>query len=347
MHLASAILLGTLLSSTSVSARYLEKRYEKAPFSPTKCAKNAKPTDKIQCPIPGLPNSTGPIAISTAPVPTSWTKPAPTSTFQVILQNNTEVRAEPGVDVYDIDIDSSAATFASLLEANKYIVCYFSAGTDELWRADTGCFNHKLGAQDLGCDLGGPWDNEFWLNTSSIEVRRVMQARIQRAYDLGCNAIDPDNIDGYGNQNGIGATEADSIDYIKFLSGEARSRGMGLALKNSLEIIPSVINYIDFAVNEQCIQYGECDSYTPLWALPTPLPVFNIEYPPHNGKSWTEANAVKKCKDSTKLDYPYLFTDLKNYPTVDCGVSRCTPNGPVPSVPAGGLVIPAGCVNGQ
>ena len=349
MHFLPTLLSAALLSSCAIltSALHIDRRYDKAPFKPTKCAKNAKPTASPACPIPGLPNTSGSISLSTAPVPTAWAKPHLNSTYQVILQNNTEVRAEAGVDVYDIDIDSSDATFASLLGAGKYIACYFSAGTAEDWRADFGCFNHVLGAQDLGCDLGGPWPNEFWLNTSSIEVRKIMQTRIQRAQDRGCSAIDPDNIDGYGNQNGIGATEADSIDYIKFLSAEARSRGMGIALKNSLEIVTEVIGEVDFAVNEQCIQYDECDSYLPFWKLSSPLPVFNIEYPPHNGKTWTQANAVKKCKDSEKLGYEYLYTDLKNYPTVDCGVSRCEKSGPVPAVPKGGLVIPPGCVNGS
>ena len=348
MHLLPTLLSMALLSTRcSASALHLDKRYNPAPFKPTKCAKNAKPTATPACLIPGLPNPSGSISISTAPTPTSWAKPPPSSSFQVILQNNTEVRAESGISIYDIDIDSSDATFASLLTANKYIVCYFSAGTAEDWRGDFGCFNHALGAQDLGCNLGGPWPNEFWLNTTSTEVRKIMQMRIQRAADRGCSAVDPDNIDGYSNRNGIGGTKQDSIDYIKFLSAEARSRGMGLALKNSLEIVPDVINDVDFAVNEQCIQYDECNAYEPFWALPTPLSVFNIEYPPHNGKTWKEKDAEKKCNAGLKLGYEYLVTDLKNYPTVDCGVARCAKGGPVPQVPKAGLVIPEGCVNGS
>ncbi|KUJ19920.1 uncharacterized protein LY89DRAFT_779802 [Mollisia scopiformis] len=348
MNLPS-ILLAALLSSSLTTALNLRKRYDEAPFKPTKCAVKAKVTQTAACPISGLPDSTGGITLTIAPEPTSWSKPSPSSLFQVVLQNNTEVRAsvDDGIDVYDIDIDSSAATFASLIGAGKYVVCYFSAGTMETWRSDFGCFNHNLGAQDLGCDVGGPWANEFWVNTSSTEVRKIMQARIQRAADLGCSAIDPDNMDGYGNQNGIGATEEDSISYVKFLSREARSRGMGISLKNALEILPNVTSDVDFGVNEQCNEYDECDSYTPFWALPTPLPVFNIEYPPHNKDNWTEKYAEKSCDESLDWGYPYMFTDLKNYPTVTCAVSRCTEDGPSPAVPNGGLVIPSGCVDGM
>jgi len=120
---------------------------------------------------------------------------------------------------------------------------------------------------------------------------------------------------------------------------------MGISPKNAPKIIPNVIDDVDFAINEQRIQYGECNNHAPFWAISTPLLVFNIEYPPHSAKTWTEANAVKKCKYSINLDYPYLFTDLKNYPTVTCGVSRCTSSGLVPAVAKAGLVIPPGCVD--
>ncbi|KAE9376150.1 glycoside hydrolase family 114 protein, partial [Stipitochalara longipes BDJ] len=153
-------------------------------------------------------------------------------------------------------------------------ICYFSAGTSESFRSDVGCFNHHLGAQDYGCNFGGDFGNEFWLNTSSLEVRKIMQSRIQHAADRGCSAIDPDNIDGYGNRNGIGATEADAIDFVKFLSLEARSRGMGIGLKNLIGITPNLTSDVDFAVNEQCIEFMECDKYSAFFSAT--IPVFNI-----------------------------------------------------------------------
>jgi hypothetical protein len=346
MHLIAFLGLMAALSTHSASAVHHQKRYDTASFKPTSCLKSTLPTDTSECTISGLP-TTGQITLTTPAVPTSWSKPPATASWQVVLQSSIEVRAEAGVDVYDIDIDSSDATFQSLLDANKYIVCYFSAGTSEDWRSDVGCFNHHLGTQDYGCNFGGDFPDEFWLNTSSIKVRRIMQTRIQYAKDRNCSAIDPDNIDGYSNPNGIGATPADAIDYIKFLSREARSRGMGLGLKNSLDIVPDVTSYVDFAVNEQCIQYNECNKYNALFS--SSLPVFNIEYPTGSvTTTWPAAQATARCKSSKAYGYPLLQTDLKNYPTVNCGVSRCEDAGPVPAVPAkGGLPIPSGCVNGD
>jgi hypothetical protein len=36
---------------------------------------------------------------------------------------------------------------------------------------------------------------------------------------------------------------------------------MGISIKNALEILPSVQDLATFAVNEQCVEYNECDLY--------------------------------------------------------------------------------------
>jgi hypothetical protein len=40
------------------------------------------------------------------------------------------------------------------------------------------------------------WE-EWWLDLKSANVKTIMEARIKRAAEAGCDAIDPDNIDGY------------------------------------------------------------------------------------------------------------------------------------------------------
>lgn len=52
---------------------------------------------------------------------------------------------------------------------------------------------------------------------------------------------------------------------------------MAIGLKNAGAIIPDVIDFIDFSVNEQCIQYNECDTFAQF--IDNDKPVFNIEYP--------------------------------------------------------------------
>lgn len=79
------------------------------------------------------------------------------------------------------------------------------------------------------------------------------------------------------NKNGLGLKKADSIDFIKFLSREARKRGLSIGLKNAGEIIPDVLNLVDFQVNEECVKYKECQTFESF--IKAGKAVFHIEYP--------------------------------------------------------------------
>ncbi|KAF2673611.1 family 114 glycoside hydrolase, partial [Microthyrium microscopicum] len=162
-------------------------------------------------------------------------------------------------------------------------ICYFSAGSSESWRDDFKRFSKS--------DMGGPiakddkgssyWQGEKWLNIKNPNpnsatlpvVWQIMRDRIKIAADKGCNAIDPDNTDGYDNKNGIGLTEQDSINYVKFMAAEARKYNMSIGLKNSVQILPKVQSVIQFAVNEECAANGECGGYKQFLGS---KPVFHI-----------------------------------------------------------------------
>ncbi|KAI5462720.1 glycoside hydrolase superfamily [Mariannaea sp. PMI_226] len=218
-------------------------------------------------------------------------KPSVAASWQIVLKypialgdGDSTSGLEPNVGIWDLDLfDNDASTFAALRKAQKHVICYFSAGSWEDWRDDAKEFAKK----DLGHALDG-WEGEKWLNISSPSVRSIMQKRIKTASEKGCHAIDPDNVDGYQNKNGLGLTKADSISYMKFLSTEAAKYNMSTGLKNAGDIIPSVLKYLHFSVNEQCIQFGECDTFSPF--IRDNKPVFNIEYP----------DGAPKVKDSKK-----------------------------------------------
>jgi hypothetical protein len=101
------------------------------------------------------------------------------------------------VPVYDLDLfENDKSTFSAMQKAGKRIICYFSAGSWENWRDDKNDFPKK----DLGKTMDG-WPNEKWVNISSPAVRAIMAKRIKVAADKGCDAIDPDNMDGYVSQS--------------------------------------------------------------------------------------------------------------------------------------------------
>ncbi|WP_230419448.1 endo alpha-1,4 polygalactosaminidase [Undibacterium griseum] len=176
------------------------------------------------------------------------------------------------VSVYDVDLfDTPMATIQSLQAAGKKVVCYFSAGSSENWRSDFSQFQ----AADMGNNLTG-WAGERWLDTRSSNVRQMMQARLDLAVAKGCNGVEPDNVDGYVNRSGFPLTAATQLDYNRFLANESHQRGLAIALKNDINQLSDLVGDFDFALNEQCHEFNECDNYQIF--INNNKPVFNAEY---------------------------------------------------------------------
>lgn len=211
------------------------------------------------------------------PRPSMWL-PSVGSSWQIVLLKPIKADSNgdftpDNVDVYDLDVfDNNVTTFKTLQDAGKKVICYFSAGSYENWRPDKDLWNQD----DLGKELDG-WPGERWVKLSSPTVRNVMKKRVALAASKGCDAIDPDNVDGYQNDNGLGLTEQDSIDFMRFIAEEAKGYNMSTGLKNAGDIIPKVLDVVHFSVNEQCVEFGECETFADF--IDDNKPVFNIEYP--------------------------------------------------------------------
>lgn len=188
----------------------------------------------------------------------------------------------PGVETnYDQEVvaidlfDTTKTQISQLKSDGKSVICYFSAGTVENWRSDAGDF--PLDA--VGSDMDG-WAGEKWLDTTHAGVRNIMANRIQLASEKGCQAVDPDNIDGYLHATSFDLTINDTKNYLIFLANEAHTRGLLIGMKNAAEISGDgsdfVKNHMDFAVVEECHAYNECDQYSQFIELGRP--VFAIEY---------------------------------------------------------------------
>ncbi|KAF2417222.1 hypothetical protein EJ08DRAFT_643658 [Tothia fuscella] len=176
-------------------------------------------------------------------------------------------------EIWDVDLfDTPTDTIKALKQAGKKVICYFSAGTSEDWRDDYDQFQQA----DKGSCMGD-WVGERWLDTRQENVFNIMKKRIQLAKTKGCDAIDPDNMDGFTNNNGLGLDRVSGIKYMRRLAKEAASQGLSTGLKNAQAFLPDVANDVAFAVNEQCASFeGDCESYKSLTALSKPI--FHIEY---------------------------------------------------------------------
>ncbi|KAH7127848.1 glycoside hydrolase superfamily [Dactylonectria estremocensis] len=270
-------------------------------------------------PLGGSPNAVAVAgrAQAQARATTKW-KPVIGDTWQIVLQNPIKVGKNgptPDVKVWSIDLyDNDAATFKALKASGKKIICYFSAGSWENWRSDASSFK----AADYGNDLDG-WDGEKWLDTRTANVRSIMKKRIAYASQKGCDGIDPDNLDGYGNDSGFKLTKANGVDYIKFLSQVAASYKLSIGLKNCVDIVKQVLPSVDFATVEQCAEYNECQGYAPF--IKAGKPVFQIEYPDDPASMST--NDFQSICPGDRSSPNYGFTAVIKNMNLDGWVQYC------------------------
>lgn len=129
------------------------------------------------------------------------------SSWQIVLRQQlhippTNAPIQPDfVDVWDIDLfentdngkDASKIQYLKNLPHHPKVICYFSAGSYEVWRTD---FPANFDRDLYGKGLEG-WDGEYWLDINNTAVQEVMFNRIRLAAKMGCDAVDPDNVDGY------------------------------------------------------------------------------------------------------------------------------------------------------
>jgi hypothetical protein len=174
--------------------------------------------------------------------------------------------------VYDIDLfDAPQATIDALKAQGRRVVCYFSAGSSENWRSDFA----RFAAADMGNPLDN-WPGERWLDTRSANVRAIMQSRLDLAVSKGCDGVEPDNMDAYQNGSGFALTAETQLDYNRFIAREAHARGLAVGLKNDTDQLAALEPEFDFAVNEQCHEFTECEGYSVFTGRGKP--VFNAEY---------------------------------------------------------------------
>jgi hypothetical protein len=204
------------------------------------------------------------------PEPARW-RPTPGTSWQIQFAGTLDLSMT--VKAFDLDlVDTPKATIDLLRSRGTKVICYFSAGSWEDWRPDAKSFPSGM----LGKGLDG-WPGERWLDVRQLDVLRgIMTRRMDLAVQKGCNAIDTDNMDVHTQDSGFRISCSQQIAYNRMLADEAHKRGLAIGLKNSLEQVPELAELYDFAINEQCAEYGECGKLTPF--ISRNKAVFGIEF---------------------------------------------------------------------
>jgi len=65
---------------------------------------------------------------------------------------------------------------------------------------------------------------------------------------------------------------------------------MSVALKNDLNQVTDLVSDFDFALDEQCFEFGECDKLTPF--IGANKAVFEVEYTLSTSAFCSQANAM-------------------------------------------------------
>jgi hypothetical protein len=253
-----------------------------------------------------------------------------------------QVISSSALQVVNQDVwNATAASVSSLRNANKRVICYFSAGTWEYDNNSRGGINNALtdhngnglidGNGDVaeaqvvstamqakktsyvfagqtiafsadqkaffnlaGNRLPG-WAEYVYkiagFNASSVTpehklLRAIMISYMDRAIALGCDALEPDNIDSYANVTGI--TASDQYVYNVWLAATAHAKGLKIFLKNDLgqianagEGVPAgssagLAYKFDGLINEECFTFFECELSAPF--RDQSKPIFVREY---------------------------------------------------------------------
>jgi hypothetical protein len=231
-------------------------------------------------------------------------RPEPGTTWQ--WQLNGDINTSWNVDMYDIDLfDAPQEIIDTLRTDGRVIICYVSAGSWENWRDDADDFPDEI----LGSTLEG-WHDERWLDIRQIDLLEpIISARLDLAVEKGCNGVEPDNIDGWANDTGFPLTYDDQIAFNIWLAEMAHQRGLSIGLKNDLDQIEDLVEHFDWALNEQCFQYEECDLLLPF--IETGKAVFGVEY---------EGYAEEYCPLANELGFSWLTKslDLDDEPPSGC-----------------------------
>ena len=232
---------------------------------------------------------------NTALVKKEWWEPLPNTSWQWQLAG--ELNTGYDVDVYDLDLfETSPETIDALHQRGIKVICYFSAGSYENWRSDSDEFPSTV----FGNTLEG-WEDEQWLDVSQLDLLApVMTGRLDLAVEKVCDGVEPDNVDGYLNDNGFSLTSQDQLEYNQWLAEEAHQRGLAIGLKNDLDQILELVHYFDFSVNEQCFEYDECEQLLPF--IEQGKAVFGVEY---------ELEPLDFCEKANRFNFSWLKMDYE------------------------------------
>ena len=220
--------------------------------------------------------------------------PAPGTTWQ--WQLNGSVDVDVNAQVFDVDgFTTSAATVRELHDRGRKVICYVEVGSAENSRSDYAAWPEEV----LGKTNG--WEGERWVDIRNPEkLRPVITARFDMCREKGFDGIEPDLMDAFGNDTGFPITAQHQLTFNRWVADLAHARGLSVGLKNDVEQVPQLVDHFEFAGNEDCAEYDECDGLKPF--IDAGKAVFHAEY---------AVSPTSYCPMSTSLGLSSIGKELE------------------------------------
>jgi hypothetical protein len=262
------------------------------------------------CSLLALVSCDRPDEASAAKAPASPNPPAaasaPTAPWQYQLQGPVDTGVNAGTFVVDgFDVDQP--TVADLHRRGRTVICYVNAGAREEWRPDAA----RYPADIVGADLDG-WPGERWLDIRRIDVvAPILADRFDMCRRKGFDGVEADNVDGYTQDSGFPLAADDQLRFNRTVARLAHERSLTIGLKNDLNQIDELLGDFDFAVNESCAQYGECEALIPFTA--SGKTVLHVEY---------DLGTAEFCPLTTRLG----FLSIRKPLDLTAPVEPCPPS---------------------
>jgi hypothetical protein len=219
-------------------------------------------------------------------------RPSPDTTWQVQLTGTIDTSFD--VAMYELDLFALDSATANVLHGQgRVITCYVSVGSAESYRTDYASFP----AAALGNALSD-YPQERWLDVRDSTVRQIMAQRLELGAQAGCNAVELSNLQAYSEDSGFPLTQADELDYARWLIGESHARGLSAGVSTSDDLVPLLVGDAEWGLTEECLAYSACDAWQPFTAAGKA--VFMIEY----GSS---SDVPVLCPEATRLGFSLVI----------------------------------------
>ncbi|HXH97399.1 MAG TPA: endo alpha-1,4 polygalactosaminidase [Gaiellaceae bacterium] len=228
--------------------------------------------------VDAVTNASTAACTASGPVGAGVWVPPPGTTWQ--WQITGQIDQSVPAQMFDIDLfdaqpgEINAGVIGQLHARGAAVICYMDSGAWESYRPDASEFPASV----IGNSTG--WNGEYWLDIRPQSwplFEWIVVDRMRLAAKSGCDGIEPDQNNPVGNDPGFPITYADEKAWYLEVAKDAHALGLSVGMKNGIEIVDhDLVNAFDWALNEQCFQYKECDALTRF--VDAGKAVFQVEY---------------------------------------------------------------------